>query len=98
MGSNKFKGVYAALCENEEAVRRSRAINNANVLALGGLVTTPEDATKMADAFLEQEFMRTPVRNGEKPPEWWTPEVEEFLSGTMPEIAELEDDAHASAK
>ena len=36
--ANKFSGVYAATVENEAAARNSRAINNSNVLCMGGMV------------------------------------------------------------
>ena len=36
--ANKFCGVYAATVENEAAARNSRAINNSNVLCMGGMV------------------------------------------------------------
>ena len=36
---NKHKGVYAAVCENTYAAEKSRAINNANILTMGGWIT-----------------------------------------------------------
>lgn len=54
--ANKFTGVYSALCESIETATLSRKINNANVLAMGGLIITPYIAKEMADAFLNTDF------------------------------------------
>lgn len=54
--ANKFAGVYSALCESVETARLARVINNANVLAMGGIVLTPYLAKRMADVFLTTEF------------------------------------------
>ena len=58
MIANKFSGVRAATCENVPAARCSRAINDANVLCLGGKVTSPADANDIADAWLAQEHAK----------------------------------------
>ena len=42
--ANKFSGVYAATVENEAAARNSRAINNSNVLCMGGMVMSEVQA------------------------------------------------------
>ena len=34
--ANKFKGVYAVACEGVYSAKMARAINNANVLCMGG--------------------------------------------------------------
>ena len=54
--ANKFKGVYAAVCENTFAAEKSRAINNANVLTMGGWITAPFVGIQIADKFLNTEF------------------------------------------
>ncbi|MBT1172022.1 RpiB/LacA/LacB family sugar-phosphate isomerase [Bifidobacterium sp. MA2] len=54
--ANKFTGVYAALCESIETARLSRVINDANVLAMGGIILTPYLAKRMADVFLDTGF------------------------------------------
>lgn len=53
---NKYQGVYSALCESIETARLSRVINNANVLAMGGIVMTLYMANQMADVFLNTPF------------------------------------------
>ena len=88
--ANKFSGVSAATVENEAAARASRSINDSNVCCMGGLVTPPERAASIADAWLEQEHRRPPVPAGEAAPEWWSSEVEEFLASKWPEINEIE--------
>ncbi len=50
--ANKFKGVYAVACESVYAAKMARAINNANVLCMGGWIVGPEMAIEMVRAFL----------------------------------------------
>ena len=85
-----LQGVAAVTAENEAAARASRSINDSNVLCMGGLVTTPEDAIAIAEAWLEQEHQRPPVAAGEADPAWWSPEVEKFLSAKWTEIHNIE--------
>ena len=54
--SNKFKGVHAVACEGVYSARMARAINNANVLCMGGWIVGPEMAIEMVKAFLETEW------------------------------------------
>lgn len=53
--ANKFKGIVAAVVESDVTAGLCRAINNANVLTLGGLLATPFQAAKAVDAFLATE-------------------------------------------
>ena len=57
IAANKYPGVYAALCEHPYAAKNARAINNANVLTLGGWVTPPHTAQDIVDAFLNTPFL-----------------------------------------
>ena len=50
--ANKFKGVYAVACESVYAAKMARAINNANVLCMGGWIVGPEMAGEMVKTFL----------------------------------------------
>ncbi|MGM9593679.1 MAG: RpiB/LacA/LacB family sugar-phosphate isomerase [Candidatus Onthomonas sp.] len=52
MAANKNKGARCMLGENWYLVRDSRIINNANILALGGTMTSPRMANEMIDVFL----------------------------------------------
>ncbi|MBR4597525.1 MAG: RpiB/LacA/LacB family sugar-phosphate isomerase [Opitutales bacterium] len=54
--ANKFKNVYCALCETEEAAKMARIVNNANVLAMGGKFTDEARARQIALAFIKTEF------------------------------------------
>ena len=52
MAANKVPGVRAALCTDAETARGARRWNDANVLAFGLRLTSPEVAREMLDAFL----------------------------------------------
>ncbi len=54
--ANRFKGVRAALCCSVEMARLSREHNNANILALGGRTTSPEDAAAILETWLTTPF------------------------------------------
>lgn len=54
--SNKFKGVYAVACEGMYSAKMARAINNANILCLGGWIVGPEQAIELAKTFLATEW------------------------------------------
>ena len=56
MTANKYEGVRAALPHDEESARLSREHNDANVLALGGRVLSPEVAERILDVWLETPF------------------------------------------
>ncbi|MBA3653604.1 MAG: RpiB/LacA/LacB family sugar-phosphate isomerase, partial [Actinobacteria bacterium] len=53
MAANKVDGVRAALCTDAETARGARRWNDANVLALGLRLTSPEVAREMVRAFLD---------------------------------------------
>jgi ribose 5-phosphate isomerase B len=55
IAANKVAGVRAALCTDAETARGARRWNDANVLAFGLRLTSPEVATEMLDAFLGTE-------------------------------------------
>ena len=54
--SNKFKGVHAVACEGVYSAKMARAINNANVLCMGGWIVGPEMAIEMVKTFLSTEW------------------------------------------
>ncbi len=56
IAANKVPGIRAASVADEESARLSRAHNDANVLSLGGRVTTPEVAGRLVDLFLDTPF------------------------------------------
>src|SRR5436309_3283273 len=55
MAANKVVGVRAALCTDAETARGARRWNDANVLALGLRLTSPEVAKEMLAAFFATE-------------------------------------------
>ena len=52
IAANKVKGIRAAVVSNEFGAEMTRRHNNANILCMGGRVTSEEDAVKYADIFL----------------------------------------------
>jgi len=54
--ANRFRKVRAALCITEEMARLSRLHNNANVLVLGGRITSQNEASKILNAWLSTDF------------------------------------------
>jgi len=55
--ANKFKGVSAVACEGVYSAKMARAINNANILCMGGWIVAPEMGVKMAEAFLNTQYL-----------------------------------------
>jgi len=56
IGANKFKGIRAALCFDAYTAKMCRQHNDANIMAMGGRITTIDRAKDMVDLFLETEF------------------------------------------
>jgi glycine hydroxymethyltransferase len=56
MAANKFPRVRAALVFNAQMARMAREHNNANVLALGSVVTPAEEIPAILDAWFAAEF------------------------------------------
>lgn len=54
--ANKHEGVYGAACESVYAAEKCRAINDANVLCMGGWLIGPVMGVEMAKVFLTTEF------------------------------------------
>ena len=54
--ANKFAGVFAACAESVYAAEKCRAINDANVLTMGGWVIGEVMGIDMVDKFLNTEF------------------------------------------
>ena len=77
--ANKFKGVYAAVAESVYSAKMCRAINNANILTMGGWITAETMGFDMVDAFLETEFTQGLE-------EW----RQEFLKKAGGKVAEIE--------
>jgi ribose 5-phosphate isomerase B len=56
IAANKVKGIRAAVVSNEFGAEMTRRHNNANILCMGGRVTTEEDAVKFTDIFINTPF------------------------------------------
>lgn len=91
--ANKFAGIRAATCENVMAAKCARAVNDANVICFGKLVTPPEKAIEILDAFMNQGFIEQPTDDGGNPVDWWSKDVEAFLSQSKDGIEKVESKA-----
>lgn len=56
LAANKVPGIRCALCGDCFSAKATRLHNNANVLALGALVTGPGLALEIVDIFLDTPF------------------------------------------
>ena len=56
MQANRFKGVRAAHCENEESAKLAREHDDANVLCLSAHFLDAETMKKIILTFLETKF------------------------------------------
>ncbi len=81
--ANKHKSVYAAVCENTFAAEKARAINDANVLSLGGWITGDIAGCAIVDTFLNTEF----TQNLE---EWRANNIKKFKA----EVEKIENTIH----
>lgn len=56
IAANRFKGIRAALVRTVLDAELARAHNNANVLCLGGRISTNEDIFAMVEAWIKATF------------------------------------------
>lgn len=56
IAANKVPGIRAALVTDSFMARMAREHNNANILALGGRVISPDSACEMVTAWLDADF------------------------------------------
>ncbi|GMH36294.1 hypothetical protein BSKO_04162 [Bryopsis sp. KO-2023] len=84
--ANKHPKVFAALAENPACAVNSRSINNSNVLAMGGIVTSTDVAIEIVDAWLNSAMTGPCPANGDS---GWPDDVQEFLKNSMMEIPAL---------
>ena len=61
IAANKFKGIRAALCLNVEMAEHARRHNGANVLCMGEINQSFEEAFKMVE-----KFVNTPIADEER--------------------------------
>ncbi len=56
MAANRYRGIRAALCRDEDDAKMSRLHNNANVLCLSGRKTPQNSINRMSEVFLSTSF------------------------------------------
>ena len=56
IAANKFPGVRAAVIHDEFTAKMSKQHNNANIVALGGRVMTPEQACRLVDIWQTADY------------------------------------------
>lgn len=81
--ANKYKGVRAAVVESIYGARMCRAINDSNVLCLGGWLIAPELGLEMVKAFLN-------TGHTEGLEEW----RQAFLKNALIEVGKIEDEIY----
>lgn len=81
--ANKYKGVRAACVESTYGARMCRAINDSNILCLGGWVIAPELGIDMVNAFLD-------TNHTDGLEEW----RKDFLKNALVEVKKLEDEIY----
>ena len=81
--ANKYQGVYAVVCNDIYDARMCRAINDANVMTMGGWKIAPEVGCEMADVFLSTAFTQGLE-------EW----RQEFLKGARKKVKTIEEEIY----
>ena len=82
--ANKYKGVYAACCESTYSAEKARAVNDANILTMGGWIVGGILGCEMAEKFLSTAF----TQNLE---EW----RQEFLKGAKLKVGAVEESIYS---
>ncbi|SHH63019.1 RpiB/LacA/LacB family sugar-phosphate isomerase [Clostridium grantii] len=77
--ANKYHGVYAVAVESVYSAKKCRAINNANIMSMGGWIVAPELGIEMVDAFVNTEFTQD-----------LEPWRQDFLKNAYNKVGELE--------
>ncbi len=80
--ANKHKGVYASVVDSVFSGERSKIINNANVITMGGWVTAPFLGIEIVDAWLSMAF--TQKMEFKK----------DFLTNAFEQVQKLEDEIY----
>ena len=56
MTANKFKGIRAAICWNEEIAKLAKQHNNANIICIPSRFIKVEEAMKIIESFILEKF------------------------------------------
>jgi ribose 5-phosphate isomerase B len=78
--ANKFKGIYASVIESEFTAKMCKAVNNANIMTMGGMIISPYKAKMAVDVWLSTE-------HGES----FDPKMAQYLKDALGEIAKIEE-------
>jgi ribose 5-phosphate isomerase B len=78
--ANKFKGIYASVIESEFTAKMCKAVNNANIMSMGGNIISPFKAKLAVDAWLSTEHG-----------EGFEPKMAQYLKDSLVEIAKIEE-------
>jgi ribose 5-phosphate isomerase B len=81
--ANKHKGVYAAAVESVYSAKMARAINNAQILCMGGWIIATEMGIEMTKVFLNTEFLQGL--------EDWR---QQFLTNAAQKLKDIEEDIY----
>jgi len=79
--ANKFKGVTASVVESAYTAKMCRAINNADILAIGAMIVAPHQAIMAVDNFLATDHT-----------EGLPDDLAAFLKDSLTKIAAIEDE------
>ena len=82
--ANKYEGVHAVVAEGIYTAKMARAINNAQILCMGGWVVAPEMGIQMARVFLQTDFLQDLE-------EW----RKGWLTNAAAKVKDLEDDIYS---
>lgn len=77
--ANKYKGIQAIACESRYSAKMARAINNAQIMCMGGWIIAPEMGVEMAKDFLTTDYLQDLE-------EW----RKEWLTNAAAKVVELE--------
>lgn len=86
MFANKHPRVYATTCLTPDDAINSHSINSCNVLALSGLSTSPFDAVKIVEAWLNTPFKAPCPASGGEP---WGEDIQAFLDTAPAEMGKI---------
>jgi len=77
--ANKFRGVYASVVESSYAAKMCTAINNSNILTMGGWIIEPIEAIDIVENWLNTSFTEG------------FEDIKDYLSEGLKEVKKIED-------
>ena len=79
--ANKFKGIYASVVESEYTAKMCKAVNNANIITMGGMIISTHKAKMAVDQWLVTKHT-----------EGFDAKMADFLKAALKEISKIEDE------